>query len=133
MQRLDLTLPTPAENLALDEALLDWAEEDTSDREFLRIWESPQPMVVVGRSSRIAQEVNTAECRERHIPIVRRSSGGAAIVAGPGCLMYARRTQLPSAARAKRYPPRPCVRAGPAANSPIIEAASRSTRWTSDL
>ena len=25
MRRLDLTLPTPAENLACDEALLDWA------------------------------------------------------------------------------------------------------------
>ena len=89
MQRLNLTLPTPAENVALDEALLDWAEEDPSDREVLRIWESPQPLVVAGRSSRIEQEINAAECEERHIPIVRRSSGGAAIVAGPGCLMYA--------------------------------------------
>lgn len=89
MQRLELTLPTPAENVALDEALLDWAEEEAPDGEVLRIWESPQPMVVAGRSSRVAQEINTAECERRHIPIVRRSSGGAAIVAGPGCLMYA--------------------------------------------
>lgn len=89
MQRLERSLTTPAENLALDEALLEWAEEEASDREFLRIWESPQPLVVVGRSSRIAQEINEAACRERRIPIVRRSSGGAAIVAGPGCLMYA--------------------------------------------
>ena len=57
MQRLDLTLPTPAENLALDEALLEWAEEERSDREFLRLWEAPQPMVVVGRSSRVHAEV----------------------------------------------------------------------------
>ncbi|HJQ78963.1 MAG TPA: lipoate--protein ligase family protein [Lacipirellulaceae bacterium] len=89
MQRLDLTLATPAENLALDEALLDWAEEANSDWEFLRIWESPQPMVVVGRSSRVHQEVDEAACRETNAPILRRSSGGAAIVAGPGCLMYA--------------------------------------------
>jgi lipoate-protein ligase A len=89
MRRLILTLSTPAENVALDEALLDWAEEDATDREVLRIWESAQPLVIAGRSSRIAQEINTAECEERHIPIVRRSSGGAAIVAGPGCLMYA--------------------------------------------
>lgn len=89
MQHLNLTLPTPAENVALDEALLDWAEESDAEREVLRIWESAHPMVVAGRSSRIAKEVNTGECDQRRIPIVRRSSGGAAIVAGPGCLMYA--------------------------------------------
>jgi lipoate-protein ligase A len=89
MQRLELTLATPAENLALDEALLDWAEEQNLDWEFLRIWESPQPMVVVGRSSRVHQEVDEPECRDANVPILRRSSGGAAIVAGPGCLMYA--------------------------------------------
>ena len=89
MQRLELTLPTPAENLALDEALLDWAEAENPAWEFLRLWESPQPMVVVGRSTRVQQEVFVERCRERSIPILRRSSGGAAIVAGPGCLMYA--------------------------------------------
>jgi lipoate---protein ligase len=88
MRRLELTLATPAENLALDEALLDLAEAESSDCEFLRLWESPRPIVVVGRSSRIAQEVDQARCDERGIPILRRSSGGAAIVAGPGCLMY---------------------------------------------
>jgi lipoate-protein ligase A len=89
MRRIDLTLATPAENLALDEALLDWAEEDDAAGEFLRIWESPRPIVVVGRSSRVGQEVDTRACAERGIPILRRTSGGAAIVAGPGCLMYA--------------------------------------------
>ncbi len=89
MRRLDLTLPTPAENVALDEALLEWAEDEDPAWEFLRIWESPQPAVVVGRSSRVHREVNVPACREQGIDIVRRSSGGAAIVAGPGCLMYA--------------------------------------------
>lgn len=89
MQRLELTLATPAENIALDEALLDWAEHVEPESQFLRIWESPTPIVVVGRSSRVPQEVNAVACRERGIPILRRSSGGAAIVAGPGCLMYA--------------------------------------------
>ena len=89
MQRLELTLPTPAENLALDEALLEWAEDENPEREFLRLWESPQPVVVVGRSSRVEKEVAETACRDRDIAILRRSSGGAAIVAGPGCLMYA--------------------------------------------
>ncbi len=88
MKLLELTLPTPAENLALDEALLDQAEYAPESDEVLRLWESGQYFVVVGRSSQIQREVNVAACHERCVPILRRSSGGTAIVAGPGCLMY---------------------------------------------
>lgn len=45
--------------------------------------------MVVGRSSRVAIEVNQSECRRLDVPVLRRSSGGASVVAGPGCLMYA--------------------------------------------
>ena len=89
MRYLDLTLPTPAENLALDEALLEEAEAADEPLETLRLWESPQPLVVVGRSSRINIEVRVDACRASGVPILRRVSGGAAIVTGPGCLMYA--------------------------------------------
>lgn len=89
MRYLDLTLPTAAENLALDEALLEEAEQAGTPLETLRLWESPKPMVVVGRSSKIAAEVRLGDCRKLGIPVLRRSSGGAAVVAGPGCLMYA--------------------------------------------
>jgi lipoate-protein ligase A len=85
---LDLTLPRPEENLALDEALLDEVEHAEEPREVLRLWEPQRPFVVVGRSSSIAAEVNVPACAERDIPILRRASGGAAIVTGPGCLMY---------------------------------------------
>lgn len=89
MQLLDLTRPTPEENLALDEALLDEAEASGGPREFLRLWEPATPLVVVGRSSRIDAEVRLEACRRHGVPVLRRSSGGAAIVTGPGCLMYA--------------------------------------------
>src|SRR5688500_8323897 len=89
MKLLDLTLPSPAENLALDEALLDAAEADSTAEDVLRFWEPANYCVVVGRSSQVVVEVNLEACRRRGIPVVRRSSGGAAIVAGPGCLMYA--------------------------------------------
>jgi lipoate-protein ligase A len=89
MQLLDLTLATPAENLALDEALLDEAEHSDRPRECLRLWEAHSPLVVVGRNSRIELEVQEEYCRAHAIPILRRTSGGCAIVAGPGCLMYA--------------------------------------------
>jgi len=89
MRFLDLILPTPAENLALDEALLEEAEAADEPRETLRLWEPAGPMVVVGRSSRVDEEVHVDVCRAEGIPILRRPSGGAAILAGPGCLMYA--------------------------------------------
>jgi len=88
MRYLDLTLPTPAENLALDEALLDRAEQAGESHEVLRLWEPSQVMVVVGRSSRLEEEVDQEACRRAAVPVLRRASGGAAIVAGPGCLMY---------------------------------------------
>lgn len=88
MRFLDPTLPTAAENLALDEALLDEAETAAEPRECLRLWEPASPLVVIGRSSQIAVEVREERCRELGVPVLRRSSGGAAIVTGPGCLMY---------------------------------------------
>jgi lipoate---protein ligase len=90
MKLLDLTLDSPAENVAMDEALLDAAEADPADHgEVLRLWEPREMMVVVGNSSRLSDEVNSETCARNGIPVLRRASGGAAILTGPGCLMYA--------------------------------------------
>ena len=78
-----------AENLALDEALLEEAEAAAQPVETLRLWEARQHAVVIGRSSRMAAEVRGDVCRELNVPVLRRISGGAAVVVGPGCLMYA--------------------------------------------
>src|SRR5262245_31453081 len=86
MKLLDATLPTPAENLACDEALLDLCEE--AGVEVLRFWESREHFVVVGYGNRIEREVSVAQCRQRGIPILRRCSGGGTVVQGPGCLNY---------------------------------------------
>jgi len=88
MKLLDLTLPSPAENLALDEALLEAAEAGELNDDVLRLWEFQAPAVVVGRSSRVAEEVHLEAARAAGISVLRRASGGASIVAGPGCLMY---------------------------------------------
>jgi lipoate-protein ligase A len=88
MKLLDLTLPAPDENLGLDDALLTAAESGKLNDDVLRIWEMPSLAVVVGRSSRLDHEVNVTVAEVRNIPILRRTSGGCAIVAGPGCLMY---------------------------------------------
>jgi lipoate---protein ligase len=87
MKLFDQTFPSPAENLACDEALLDWAESG-GGHETLRFWESPEPFVVVGYANKAATEVNVAACEARKIPILRRCSGGGTVVQGPGCLNY---------------------------------------------
>ena len=88
MKFLDLTLPTPAENLALDEALLD-ASEKNGGPEILRVWEPANYFVVVGYANKIELEVNAAAAREFTTPIFRRCSGGGTVLQGPGCLNYA--------------------------------------------
>ena len=88
MRLLDTTFGTAAEHLALEEAVFLLADRDSGPTELLHLWEPDEIVVVVGRGSRVEQEVNVEHCRQRGIPILRRCSGGAAIVTGPGCLMY---------------------------------------------
>lgn len=86
MDLLDPTSESPLANLEFEAELLDNLAAKT---EVFRLWESPLPIVVLGRSSKIEVEVNQSACSELGVPVFRRVSGGAAIVAGPGCLMYA--------------------------------------------
>ena len=87
MKLLDLTFPTPEENLACDEALLDCCEGGAGPA-LLRFWEPRQHFVVVGYSNHVARESNVAACREWGIPILRRCTGGGTVLQGPGCLNY---------------------------------------------
>jgi lipoate-protein ligase A len=87
MHFLDLTLPSPAENVALDEALL-LAAESGDGGEILRLWEWPEPAVVLGSGGRLADDVDEAVCTAEGVPIVRRSSGGGTVLLGRGCLLY---------------------------------------------
>jgi lipoate-protein ligase A len=87
MKYLDLTFIDPAHNLACDEALADLCETNL-DGEILRIWEPANYFAVVGYSNKIALEVDVDACRAREIPILRRFSGGGAVLQGPGCLNY---------------------------------------------
>lgn len=82
---LDLTLQTPAENLALDEALLS-AARDRPLGGILRFWEAFGPAVVLGASRRLNEDVRLDSCQADGVPILRRSSGGGTVVIGPGAL-----------------------------------------------
>ncbi len=94
MKFLDLTLPTPQENLALDEVLMDRCEEGL-DTEVLRFWEAPQYFVVLGYSSKIEAEVKLGYCRRAGVAVFRRSSGGGTVLQGPGCLSYSLILKIP--------------------------------------
>lgn len=89
MEFLDLTLPTIAENLALDEALLEQVDGNPEISEVLRLWESPQHAVILGRGTDYQKEIQGHACEADSVPVFRRCSGGTAVVVGPGCLMYA--------------------------------------------
>ena len=64
MQLLELTLDNPYENIALDEALLETAEQNGVASEMLRLWYPREPLVVMGRSSSISAEVNLEYCQQ---------------------------------------------------------------------
>lgn len=87
MHFLDLTLPSLAENLALDEALLLRAEEGEGG-EALRLWTWPNFAVVLGAGGVIVDDVHEIQCETDGIPIARRSSGGGTVLLGPGCLLF---------------------------------------------
>ncbi len=87
MRLLEHSYEAPAENLALDEVLLDEAEAGRVD-ETLRFWTSPVPFVVLGLSQAIDGHVLREACERDGVPILRRCSAGGCVLQGPGCLNY---------------------------------------------
>lgn len=88
---LDATGTTVEEQLALDEAVLEAQvelDESMPSATIVRVWEPRETVVVVGSSSRLDEEVDREACRRLGVGIVRRPSGGATVVIGPGCLMW---------------------------------------------
>ena len=79
---LDVTLAGQAENLRFDEELL------AKGRGVMRVWETPAECVVLGHAGKPEREVYVEECKEAGIPVLRRCSGGGAVLLGPGCLNY---------------------------------------------
>jgi len=84
---LDISCNTPKENILLDEALLFLAEHGSAG-ESLRVWESDRKFIVLGRTSKIAEDINIEKVCSDNIPVLRRSSGGGTVLQGPGCLNY---------------------------------------------
>lgn len=83
---LDLSLRDPAENLALEEAILRSYGDDKVPPT-LRIWRNPR-CVVIGRGQNPEEEADLDFCRRYRIPVVRRQSGGGAVYHHPGNLNF---------------------------------------------
>ena len=128
MQRLELTLPTPAENLALDEALLDWAE---GRKPRLGILAAVGIAAADGRGWPIDAcapgSFRGTMPRERSIPILPLSQRRCGYRrAGPGCLMYAVVLSYALRPELQRYWPRTRVCAATVGREPAI---TRCGNW----
>jgi lipoate---protein ligase len=87
MKLRDISFPTPQENIAFDDVLLNLAEKHEAG-EYLRFWESSQIFIVLGRIGRAEIDVHTPHTQKDSVPVLRRSSGGGTVLQGPGCLNY---------------------------------------------
>ncbi|MFM8635907.1 MAG: biotin/lipoate A/B protein ligase family protein [Planctomycetia bacterium] len=90
-------LPTAEAHLALDEAILEEAHEGRCVSTVVRAWMANEPVVVLGSSSRVEEEVDPEACEAHGVKILRRPSGGATVMLGPGCLMWSVVTHHPEA------------------------------------
>lgn len=88
MKYLDLSLKTPEENIAYDEALLHFCEKESS-LEVLRVWEADSFFSVLGQGNSAHKELLLEKCKANDIKVLRRVSGGGTILQFPGCLNYA--------------------------------------------
>jgi lipoate-protein ligase A len=78
----------PEEHLAREWALFQSVEAGASGTLF-RCWQAARPVVVVGRNGDVVADVIQERCRADDVRVLRRFSGGGAVVLGPGCLNYA--------------------------------------------
>jgi lipoate-protein ligase A len=79
---LEPAVAGPAEQLRIDEDLL------MEGKGVMRLWETAQECVVLGQAGKPERDVHMDACRWAGIPILRRCSGGGAVLLGPGCLNY---------------------------------------------
>lgn len=86
MIRRDISFSNPQENILFDEVLLYLAERGSCGQ-VLRFWESEVTFIVLGRTSKVEEDITLAAIKE-DIPVLRRFSGGGSVLQGKGCLNY---------------------------------------------
>jgi lipoate-protein ligase A len=91
MEKLD---GTAEQHLDGDLQLFQRVEDGAADYGW-RLWEADTATVVLGRFGNAATQVFEPHCQRDGVPIVRRCSGGGAVVVGRGCLNFAIAFALP--------------------------------------
>lgn len=81
------TCAQPAEDLALEEAIQLGLEEGASPPTW-RLWQATAPAVILGTGQEHEKEVDLPAARAAGVPVLRRHSGGGAVLIGPGAINY---------------------------------------------
>ena len=87
MRLIDSASVDPNDNVAFDTVLFR-ALEDNDTGETLRFWESGRAAVIVGSFGALGRQVHEEACLIDDVPVIRRASGGGAVVVARGCLNY---------------------------------------------
>lgn len=87
------TAPTVDENLAMDESLARAAS--ATGRHQLRFWWGGPPAVVMGFSERAGQVADIAACARHGVSLLKRCTGGGAVLQTGGVLNYSLITPAP--------------------------------------
>lgn len=83
----DISYKNALEDIAYDQILLDLAETGLGG-ETLRFWEAEDFFIVLGRISKLEEDVKLEEVKRDGIEILRRISAGGTVLQGPGCLNF---------------------------------------------
>lgn len=94
MELLCWSAPSIEENLAFDEAVAK-SVYATGNR-LLRFWWGDSPAIVMGSSQRAGDVADTTACTARGVPILKRCSGGGAVLENSGVFNYTLITPAPS-------------------------------------
>jgi lipoate---protein ligase len=87
MHLIERDLSDPQDNVALDAELFHRMERE-GGTETLRFWETRKRAVIVGALGVVELDVHAHACQADGVPVVRRISGGGAVLVGDGCLNY---------------------------------------------
>ena len=87
LRLLTHTTNSPAADLALEEALHLCVEEDASPNTW-RLWSARDTAVILGTGQEAAREANLDAAQAENISVLRRHSGGGAVVIGPGTINF---------------------------------------------
>jgi lipoate-protein ligase A len=95
-----LSAPTVAQNLALDDLMVQKASE--AGRPSLRFWWGGPPAVVLGFSEKSERVVDAEACRNLGVDVLQRSTGGGSVLQTSGVFNYSFSKPLPSILDPKR-------------------------------